>query len=81
MYGSYQVTSLPGVTEEVICTIHPLSIDCYKRVTKRLPSFIGKLYGSYQVTRLPGITEEVICTIHIISVAFTSQLPNGYQAL
>ena len=74
MYGSYQVTRLPGVTEEVICTIHPL-YDCYKRVTKRLPSFIGKLYGSYQVTRLPGITEEVICTIHIIVLL----LQVGYQ--
>ena len=23
MYGSYQVTSLPDITEKVICTIHP----------------------------------------------------------
>ena len=23
MYGSYQVTMLPDITEEVICTIHP----------------------------------------------------------
>ena len=47
------------------------------------------MYGSYQVTRLPDVTEEVICTIHFIrkmygsyvSIAVTSQLPNGYQAL
>ena len=59
MYGSYQVTRLPDITEKVICTIHP-EYDCYKQVTKWLPSFIGKIYGSYQVTRLPDITEEVI---------------------
>ena len=63
MYGSYQVTRLPDITEEVICKIHPY-YGCYKPVTKWLPSFIGKMYGSYQVTRLPDITEEVICTVH-----------------
>ena len=63
MLGSYQVTRLPDITEKVICTIHPY-YGCNKSVTKRLPSFIGKMYGSYQVTRLPDITEELLCTIH-----------------
>ena len=63
MYGSNQVTRLPGITEEVICTIHPC-YGYYNSVTKWLPNFIGKMYGSYQVTRLPDITEEETCIIH-----------------
>ena len=34
MYGSYQVTRLPDVTEEVICTIHMLVVA----VTSQLPN-------------------------------------------
>ena len=63
MYGSYQVTKLPDITEEVICTIHPC-YGYYNSVIKWLPNFLGKMYGSYQVTRLPDITKNVICTIH-----------------
>ena len=74
MYGSYQVTRLPGIIEEVICTIHILVL-LLQVGYQWLPSFIGKMYGNYQVTRLPDITEEVICTIHILVLP----LQVGYQ--
>ena len=69
MYGSYQVTRLPDVTEKVIFTIHPL-YDCYKWVTKCL--LYKENVWSYQVTRLPDITEEVIFTIHILYCCYKS---------
>ena len=51
MYGSYQVTRLPDITEEVICTIHILVLllqVSYQMVTK--------LYSEncMEVTKLPG---------------------------
>ena len=53
MYGSYQVTRLPDITEEVICTIHILVLllqISYQMVTKLYRENVWKL-PSYQVTR------------------------------
>ena len=53
MYGSYQVTRLPDITEEVICTIHILVLLLqvgYQMVTKLYRETVWKLQ-SYQVTR------------------------------
>ena len=53
MYGGYQVTRLPDITEEVICTIHILVLLLqvgYQMVTKLYRKNVWKL-PSYQVTR------------------------------
>ena len=53
MYGSYQVTRLPDITEKVICAIHILVLLLqvgYQMVTKLYKGNVWKL-PSYQVTR------------------------------
>ena len=63
MYGCYQVTMLPDITEEEIH--NPPLVQMLPAGTKWLPSCRVKMYGGYQVTRLPGITKEEICIIHL----------------
>ena len=80
MYGSYQVTRLTDITEEVICTIHILVLLLqvgYQMVTKLYRENVWKL-PSYQVTRY-NLGSNMYNTR--ISIAVTSRLSNGYQAL
>ena len=75
-----EVTKLPGIKEEVICTIHILVLLLqvgYQMITKLYRENVWKL-PSYQVTRYKRGSNMYN---PYLSVAFTSQLPNGYQAL
>ena len=75
-----EVTKLPDITEEVICKIHILVLLLqvgYQMVTKLYRENVWKL-PSYQVTRYNWGSN--MYNPHL-SVAVTSRLPNGYQAL
>ena len=79
MYGSYQVTKLPDITEEVIYNQSLLWLlqAGYQMVTKLYRENVWKL-PSYQVTRYNRGSN--MYNPHL-SVAVTSRLPNGYQVL
>ena len=80
MYESYQVTRLPDITEEIICTIHILVLLLqvgYNMVIELYRENVWKLL-SYQATRYNWGSNMYN---PYLSVAFTSRLPNGYQAL